>query len=162
MQLLHGGDLNMKKDTLAVLIGLVFLFAFTLVLEGNANAMVVIPTPIKVTVNKKVFRAYLEHNETTDKFIEMLPTTVEMLNTNNREMRYDFSATLPSKQARRNAYHVGEIVYLAASRSLVIFYQQAGGEIDNLQRMGGFSSEEDVAFFQGLERASVTFELDTD
>lgn len=123
--------------------------------------MVEAPIPIKVTVDEEVFHAFLERNETTQKFIEMLPTTVEMLNTNNREMRHNFSVNLPSKQARRNTYYTGEIAYLTASRSLVIFYQQIGREIDNLQRMGGFYSEGDVAFFQDLEKASVTFELDT-
>ena len=143
-----------------ILIGLAFLFIFTLALAQIADAKTLAPIRIKVTVGKEVYTAFLEQNEATLKFIEMMPTTVEMLNTNNREMRYNFSTTLPSKEARRSEYSMGDIGYLAASRSLVIFYKQAGGSIDNLLYLGRFENEDNVKVFEQMENAQVTFELD--
>ena len=147
----------MKKYILA---GLALLFIFTLTLTQIADAMTPAPIRIKVTVDKEAYTAFLEHNEAALKFIEMMPTTVEMLNTNNREMRYNFPTTLPSKEATRGEYIIGDIGYLAASRSLVIFYKQAGGEINNLLYLGRFENEDDVKVFEQMENAQVTFELD--
>ena len=143
-----------------ILIGLAFLFVFTLALTQIADAKALAPIQIRVTVGKEVYTAFLERSETAEKFVEMFPTTVTMLNTNNREMRYNFQTTLPSKQAKRSEYAVGDIGYLAASRSLVIFYKQAGGSIDNLQYLGRFENESDVEVFEQMENAQVTFELE--
>lgn len=147
----------MKKYTL---IGLAFLFVFSLALAQIADAKALAPLQIKITVGKQVFNAYLEQSETVNKLIETFPTTLEMQNINNREMRYNFSTTLPSKQARRSEYAVGDIGYLAANRSLVIFYKHAGGSIDNLQYLGRFENEADVEIFEKMEKAQVTFELE--
>ena len=152
----------MRKNITVILVGLTLLLVFTLAFTQGANAKALAPVKIKITVGNQAYTALLEQGETADKFIEMMPTTVTMQNTNNREMRYNFSTTLPSKDAKRSEYAVGDIGYLAASRSLVIFYKQAGGSIDNLQYLGRFETDTDVEVFEQMENAQVTFELDND
>ena len=149
----------MKRN---ILLGFALLVAFTAAFGRETSAKALAPIPILITVSGEVYEALLEQGETTTKFMEMLPTTVEMQNTNNREMRYNLSTTLPSKGAKRSAYEVGDIAYLAASRSLVIFYKQDGGSIDNLQYLGRFSTPADAEVFERFaEKVEVTFELDT-
>ena len=112
---------------------------------------------IKVTAGKQVLTATLIDNATTRSLIGKLPMIVPMKNLYSREMVYRFSDPLPAEQAQRSGYEVGDLSYWTPGRSLVIFYEQNGEVIDNLQKIGRFDVGLD--FFKSIETADVRFEL---
>lgn len=112
---------------------------------------------IKVTAGKQVLTATLLDNATSRDLIAKFPLTVPMRNLYSREMVYRFPNPLPAEQAQQSGYQVGDLSYWTPGHSLVIFYEQNGEVISNLQKIGQFDSN--LAFFKSIEAIDVLFEL---
>ena len=85
------------------------------------------------------------------------PLTVSMMDLYGREMCYRFPEALPADEARRSGYDVGDIAYWTPRHSFVIFYEQNGEIIGNLQKIGHIHSGVDL--FAHTGDTDVTFEL---
>ncbi|SPX67900.1 Uncharacterized conserved protein [Lactiplantibacillus plantarum subsp. plantarum] len=90
---------------------------------------------MKITANDRHFTANLEENATTAALLSQLPLTLPMLNLYNRELTYRFQQALPANEAHTTGYAVGDIAYWTPRHSLVIFYEQTGEVISNLQKL---------------------------
>lgn len=112
---------------------------------------------VKVTVGQEVLTATLIDNATTRSLISKFPLTVPMMNLYSREMVYRFPDSLPANEAQTSGYEVGDISYWTPRHSFVIFYEQNGEVISNLQKIGRFDS--DVKVFKQIKEADVKFEL---
>ena len=112
---------------------------------------------IKVMAGQQVFTATLIDNATSRDLIAKFPLTVPMKNLYAREMVYRFPDPLPAQEAQQSGYEVGDLSYWTPSHSLVIFYEQNGEVISNLQKVGRFDSSLD--FFRSIEAIDVKFEL---
>lgn len=112
---------------------------------------------VKVTVGQQVLTATLIDNATTRSLISKFPLTVPMMNLYSREMVYRFPDSLPANEAQTSGYEVGDISYWTPRHSFVIFYEQNGEVISNLQKIGRFDS--DVKVFKQIKEADIKFEL---
>ena len=112
---------------------------------------------IKVTAGQQVLTATLIDNATSRDLIAKFPLTVPMKNLYAREMVYRFPNPLPAQEAQQSGYEVGDLSYWTPGHSLVIFYEQNGEVISNLQKIGRFDSSLD--FFRSIEAIDVKFEL---
>jgi len=113
---------------------------------------------VKVTAGSQVLTATLIDNATTRSLISKFPLTVPMKNLYSREMVYRFPEPMPAEEAQRSGYEVGDLGYWTPGHSLVIFYEQNGEVISNLQKIGRFASKLD--FFKSVEAIDVKFELE--
>lgn len=112
---------------------------------------------VKVIVGDQVLSATLIDNATTRSFITKFPLTVQMNNLYSREMVHRFPDPLPANEVQTSGYEVGEIAYWTPRHSFVIFYEQNGEIISNLQKVGRFDSSVEV--FKQFKDANVTFEM---
>jgi hypothetical protein len=112
---------------------------------------------IKITVGDQKLTATLIDNATTRSLISMFPLTVRMMDLYSREMCYRFPDPLPANEAQTSGYEVGDISYWTPGHSLVIFYEQNGEVISNLQKIGHINSG--VEIFKETGDVDVTFEL---
>lgn len=112
---------------------------------------------IKVTVGEKVLLATLIDNATTHSLISKFPLIVPMKALYSREMCYRFDNPLPANEAQRSSYKVGDLSYWTPLHSLVIFFEQNGEVISNLQKIGHFDSS--VEIFKETGDVNVKFEL---
>ena len=112
---------------------------------------------IKVTVNGTVLTATLIDNATTRSLISLFPLTVPMTNLYAREMVYRFPDPLPANEAHQSGYEVGDLSYWTPRHSFVIFYEQNGEVISNLQKIGRIDAG--VEIFKQIQNADVKFEL---
>lgn len=112
---------------------------------------------IKVTVGESTLTATLIDNATTRSLIAKFPLTVPMTNLYTREMVYRFPDPLPANEPQTSGYEVGDISYWTPRHSFVIFYEQNGEVISNLQKIGRFDGN--VEGFKHIKDANVTFEL---
>lgn len=93
---------------------------------------------INVNINGTDFTATLEDNETTRKFLQMLPLEINMSDLNSNEKYYYFNDSLPNNSSRVGRISNGDIM-LYGSDCLVIFYESFNsgysytriGKIDN-------------------------------
>ncbi len=77
---------------------------------------------INITINNKTFTATLEDNETSRKFIEMLPLNITMNELNGNEKYYYFDNNLPSNSTKIDKINSGDIM-LYGDNCLVLFYE---------------------------------------
>ena len=113
--------------------------------------------PVKITVGNQVLRATFLDNATSRALVARFPLTVSMMDLYGREMCYRFPDALPADEARRSGYDVGDIAYWTPRHSFVIFYEQNGEIIGNLQKIGHIHSG--VKLFARTGDTDVTFEL---
>ena len=137
----------MKK--LIILFTLVFAICGTEHTEENMIR-------IKIIAGDKVLTATLYDNAAAKSFAAMLPMTLPMEDLYAREMCYHMPTALPTNEARRETYEVGDISYWPPGKSFVIFYKQ-NGEIINLQKIGRIDAGVDI--FENTGDIDVRFEL---
>ncbi len=113
--------------------------------------------PVRITVGNQVLRATFLDNATGRALVARFPLTVSMMDLYGREMCHRFPEALPADEARRSGYDVGDIAYWTPRRSFVIFYEQNGEIIGNLQMIGHIHSG--VELFARTGDTEVTFEL---
>lgn len=112
---------------------------------------------IKVTVGEKVLLATLIDNATTHSLISKFPLTIPMKALYSREMCYRFDNALLANEEQRSGYKIGDLSYWTPLHSLVIFFEQNGEVISNLQKIGHFDSS--VEIFKETGDVNVKFEL---
>lgn len=76
---------------------------------------------IEITVQDRTFSAALYENETAEKFVEMLPLTLDMSELNGNEKYFYLSGVLPTNSKCPNKINSGDIM-LYGSSCLVLFY----------------------------------------
>lgn len=113
--------------------------------------------PVRITADGHVLEAVFEDNATSRSLIGRFPLTVPMRDLYDREMCYHFRESLPTDNVRRQDYEIGDIAYWTPGHSLVIFYEQNGEIIGDLQKIGRVLSGMDIFFATG--DTDVTFEL---
>ncbi|MCG0630153.1 cyclophilin-like fold protein [Lactiplantibacillus plantarum] len=114
---------------------------------------------MKITANDRHFTANLEENATTAALLSQLPLTLPMLNLYNRELTYRLQQALPANEAHTTGYAVGDIAYWTPRHSLVIFYEQTGEVISNLQKIGHINAG-DLKQFRSSRNIKMQFEED--
>lgn len=113
--------------------------------------------PVTITVGNQVLQATFLDNATSRALVARFPLTVSMMDLYGREMCYRFPDALPADETRRSGYDVGDIAYWTPRHSFVIFYEQNGEIIGNLQKIGRIHSG--VELFARTGDTDVTFEL---
>ena len=113
--------------------------------------------PVQYSVGMQVLQATFLDNATTRELVPRIPLSVSMMDLYGREMCYRFPDALPAEEARRGGYEVGDIAYWTPRHSLVIFFEQNGEIIGNLQRIGRIHSG--VELFARTGDTDVTFDL---
>ncbi|WP_125574496.1 cyclophilin-like fold protein [Levilactobacillus huananensis] len=91
---------------------------------------------VKLILDGKELTANFEDNQTAMAMIEKMPLQLDMMNLYARELTYRFSQALPANEAHTAGYAVGDIAYWTPRHSFVIFYQQTGEVISDLQKVG--------------------------
>lgn len=112
---------------------------------------------VKVTVGDRVLTATFIDNATSRHLVSMFPLTLPMMDLYNREMCYRFREALPARETQTSGYEVGDIWYWTPRHSFVIFYEQNGEVIGNLQKIGRIDSG--VVLFKDTGDVNVVFEL---
>lgn len=111
---------------------------------------------IKITAGGHSVRAALYDNAAARRLWDSLPATFPMMNLYGREMCCRLGAgSLPTGEARRSGYAVGDIAFWPPAGSLVILYRQ-DGETFKRQPIG--HTDDDVSFFAGMPDSPVRFE----
>lgn len=77
---------------------------------------------INIVVGSKSFTATLLENETVEKFLLLLPLTVEMEDLNRNEKFYRLSKNLPTNPSNPGIIQSGDLMLWGAN-TMVIFYQ---------------------------------------
>lgn len=106
---------------------------------------------INVIINGVSFSATLEENESTKKFVEMLPLEIDMKELNNNEKYYYLSKSLPTNSYNPNNINTGDIM-LYGNNCLVLFYESFKtsysytklGSIDNPDALKEILGEDSV------------------
>ncbi|KLD59780.1 hypothetical protein WP50_15615 [Lactiplantibacillus plantarum] len=75
------------------------------------------------------------------------------------EYTYRFQQALPANGAHTTGYAVGDIAYWTPRHSLVIFYEQTGEVISNLQKIGHINAG-DLKQFRSSRNIKMQFEED--
>ena len=117
------------------------------------------PTEFKVTITVagKTLTATFLDNATTRHLITQFPLKLPMMDLYSREMCYRFPTPLPAEEAGISGYQVGDIAYWTPRHSFVIFYEQNGEVISNLQKIGNIDFGSEV--FRGIGNIDVTFDI---
>lgn len=101
-------DVNLKEENL--------------INKNNQNRKEKTNMNINVIIGNATFSATLEENESTKKFIEMLPLKINMKELNNNEKYYYLNKTLPTNSYNPNNVNTGDIM-LYGNNCLVLFYE---------------------------------------
>ena len=135
----------------SLILGAIFLMTSTEAFAAESEIKV------KITVGDRVLTATLIDNATTRNFISKFPLTLPMIDIYSREMCYRFPEALPADEAQTSGYEVGDIAYWTPRHSFVIFYEQNGEVISNLQKLGRIDSG--IEIFNRTGDVDVVFEL---
>ncbi|MFC6259792.1 cyclophilin-like fold protein [Levilactobacillus fujinensis] len=114
-------------------------------------------TKLTITVGQHHLTATLLPNATVAALRDQLPLTLPMLNLYRRELTYRFPQALPAEELQTSGYAVGDIAYWAPRHSFVIFYQQTGEIIGDLQKVGHIEGSLD--FLRQAGNLDVVFAL---
>lgn len=142
----------MKKKLLIVLLLTVFIFTGCSNnkqeinknnKESNEKARDEFVSKIEIIINEKTYNATLEDNETTRKFISLLPIQFNMNELNGNEKYIYIDTSLPINSSNPRHINAGDIM-LYGNNCLVIFYKSFDtsynytkiGHIDNLDDLG--------------------------
>ncbi len=91
-------------------------------IDKNEESEEKMNTTIKVNIDNKNYIATLEQNETTKKFINMLPQEFNMNELNGNEKYVYLNYTLPTKEYNPKHIEAGDIM-LYGNNCLVVFYK---------------------------------------
>lgn len=112
---------------------------------------------IKIIVNDSILSAEVENNATTRALLDLMPMKLPMLNLYTRELTYRFKQALPANEAHTSGYRVGDIAYWPPRHSFVIFYNQTGEIINELQPIGHINTG-NLAQFRSSGDVTVSFQ----
>jgi hypothetical protein len=75
-----------------------------------------------MTIGTQRFAVTLEHNPTTDAFVQLLPATFDMTELNGNEKYLRLPRSLPNKPVKPGTIRTGDIL-LYGSNTVVVFYE---------------------------------------
>lgn len=115
---------------------------------------------IKITVNGQEFSANLYENETTLKFVEKLPLTIDMSELNGNEKLYYFEEALPVAAEQIGEIRAGDLM-LYGDDCLVLFYKNFSSAY-RYTRIGAIENAEGLAEAVGDGTVKIGFSLSGD
>lgn len=122
---------------------------------------VVVNTPVmknlKITVDGQEFSANLYDNETTLKFVEKLPLTIDMSELNGNEKLHYFEEPLPVAADQIGEIRAGDLM-LYGDDCLVLFYENFSSSY-RYTRIGAIENAEGLAEAVGNGAVRILFSL---
>ncbi len=107
-------------------------------------------------INNQSFSIDLEDNETVQKFIELLPLTMDMQELNGNEKYYYMETSLPTNSEKVGYIDAGDIM-LFGDNCLVLFYKSFSTSY-SYTRIGHIENVENLETFVGHQNVTVTIE----
>lgn len=107
-------------------------------------------------INNQSFSIDLEDNETVQKFIELLPLTMDMQELNGNEKYYYMETSLPTNSEKVGYIDAGDIM-LFGDNCLVLFYKSFSTPY-SYTRIGHIENVENLETFVGHQNVTVTIE----
>lgn len=107
-------------------------------------------------INNQSFSIDLEDNETVQKFIELLPLTMDMQELNGNEKYYYMETSLPTNSEKVGYIDAGDIM-LFGDNCLVLFYKSFSTPY-SYTRIGRMENVENLETYVGQQNITVTIE----
>ena len=107
-------------------------------------------------INNQSFSIDLEDNETAQKFIELLPLTMDMQELNGNEKYYYMETSLPTNSENVGYIEAGDIM-LFGDNCLVLFYKSFSTPY-SYTRIGRMENVENLETYVGQQNITVTIE----
>lgn len=107
-------------------------------------------------INNQSFSIDLEDNETVQKFIELLPLTMDMQELNGNEKYYYMETSLPTNSENVGYIEAGDIM-LFDDNCLVLFYKSFSTSY-SYTRIGRMENVENLETYVGQQNITVTIE----
>ena len=107
-------------------------------------------------INNQSFSIDLEDNETVQKFIELLPLTMDMQELNGNEKYYYMETSLPTNSENVGYIEAGDIM-LFGDNCLVLFYKSFSTPY-SYTRIGRMENVENLETYVGQQNITVTIE----
>ena len=107
-------------------------------------------------INNQSFSIDLEDNETVQKFIELLPLTMDMQELNGNEKYYYMETSLPTNSENVVYIEAGDIM-LFGDNCLVLFYKSFSTPY-SYTRIGRMKNVENLETYVGQQNITVTIE----
>lgn len=107
-------------------------------------------------INNQSFSIDLEDNETVQKFIELLPLTMDMQELNGNEKYYYMETSLPTNSEKVGYIDAGDIM-LFGDNCLVLFYKSFSTPY-SYTRIGHIENVENLETYVGQQNITVTIE----
>ena len=107
-------------------------------------------------INNQSFSINLEDNETVQKFIELLPLTMDMQELNGNEKYYYMETSLPTNSENVGYIEAGDIM-LFGDNCLVLFYKSFSTPY-SYTRIGRMENVENLETYVGQQNITVTIE----
>ena len=107
-------------------------------------------------INNQSFSIDLEDNETVQKFIELLPLTMDMQELNGNEKYYYMETSLPTNSENVGYIEAGDIM-LFGDNCLVLFYKSFSTSY-SYTRIGRMENVENLETYVGQQNITVTIE----
>jgi hypothetical protein len=124
---------------------------------NNSIDMKSIGKKITIQAGEKTFTATLSENETVEKFLLLLPLTVEMEDLNRNEKFYRLSKNLPTNPSNPGTIQTGDLMLWGAN-TMVIFYQTFSTSYP-YTRLGKVDDPSGLAEALGAKKITVTFQI---
>ena len=112
---------------------------------------------ITIQAGEKTFTATLSENETVEKFLLLLPLTVEMEDLNRNEKFYRLPKNLPTNPSNPGTIQTGDLMLWGAN-TVVIFYQTFSTSYP-YTRLGKVDDPSGLAEALGAKKITVTFQI---
>lgn len=112
---------------------------------------------VKITVDGQEFLANLYENETTLKFVEKLPLTIDMSELNGNEKLYYFEEALPVAAEQVGEIRAGDLM-MYGDDCLVLFYENFSSSY-RYTRIGAIENAEGLAEAVGNGAVRISFSL---
>jgi len=112
---------------------------------------------LKITVDDQEFLANLYENETTLKFVEKLPLTIDMSELNGNEKLYYFEEPLPVAAEQIGEIRAGDLM-MYGDDCLVLFYENFSSSY-RYTRIGAIENAEGLAEAVGNGAVRISFSL---
>ncbi|MBC3900743.1 hypothetical protein GH811_14070 [Acetobacterium malicum] len=112
---------------------------------------------VKITVDGQEFSANLYENETTLKFVEKLPLTIDMSELNGNEKLYYFEEALPVAAEQVGEIRAGDLM-MYGDDCLVLFYENFSSSY-RYTRIGAIENAEGLAEAVGNGAVRISFSL---